>query len=575
MRLLGLMLVLATGVLYALPRISFKSLRLLDVDGYMRAQRVVDLMSGQNTWFDSWVYRANAPFGHALHWTRPVDVVLVVLSWPFTLFRSLQEAVFVGAFVFGLLMIVGIFLAVSWTARAFMDRGASYLAGAATAFQLGLVSYNAPGHPDHHGMILLLSALLIGLTIRLLQAESATLAIRAGMVAALGLWVATEFLLPLAICLVALVTKWIVTGDRLRSLRILTGSLACSLLVVVALERPPVDWTILEAERVSAVHIVMAILLTGASALMGTIGALSTPRRLFVAGVLAVVTGSLLQMIFPGFFLGPVQAIQPNVDRFLDDYVTELAPTWRSVGEEWAGMALLLGAPILALLQTLERLWHSRKGSLFSSWFLILGWLAASIGLALVSFRYVPAAELLVGIPLAAGITQWLGRRTRSTVLRPLLIAWVLVGYLVLVAASSAMAAEGGNSLAGNCSLETIEQILDTNLDSPDPIVLAGIPYGPELMWRLPVGVIGTPYLNPSGIEFTEAVFLAKSVDSAIARLDEREVDAIVVCDGEAGSTGYRQTHSFYTLLLGDTHIPGWRSLELQENSPFRIYVRS
>ena len=183
----------------------------------MRAQRVVDLMSGQNTWFDSWVYRANAPFGHALHWTRPVDVILVVLSWPFTLFRSLQEAVFVGAFVFGLLMIVGIFLAVAWTARAFMDRGASYLAGAATAFQLGLVSYNAPrssrssrddlaafGTPDwldYCGCC---------------RPKAQTLAIRAGVVAALGLWVATEFLLPLAICLVALVTKWIVTGDRLK-----------------------------------------------------------------------------------------------------------------------------------------------------------------------------------------------------------------------------------------------------------------------------------------------------------------------------------------------------------------------
>ncbi|MDQ3500189.1 MAG: hypothetical protein M3488_04320, partial [Actinomycetota bacterium] len=60
---LGLVSAIATGVLYALPRISLRALRLLDVDGYMRAQRVVDLLSGTNSWWDAWVYRANAPFG--------------------------------------------------------------------------------------------------------------------------------------------------------------------------------------------------------------------------------------------------------------------------------------------------------------------------------------------------------------------------------------------------------------------------------------------------------------------------------------------------------------------------------
>lgn len=575
MGLLGIGSVLTTALLYALPRISFSNLRLLDVDGYMRAQRVVDLMAGNNTWFDAFVYRANAPFGHALHWTRPVDAILIVLSWPFAQFRDLHEAVFLGSFVFGLLMIVSIFLAVAWAARALMGRGASYLAGAATAFQLGLVSYNSPGHPDHHGMIVLFSVLLIGHTLRLLQNEQRSLAIRAGVVAALGLWIATEFLFPLSFCLLALVVKWIVSGARVESLRFFTLALTGSLLVAVVLERPPVSWFVLEAERVSALHVVMAGLLGAAAWVMGKLRADTIARRLVVAGGSAVATTLILLLIFPGFFLGPMQAIQPSVDRFLDTYVTEMAPTWRSVGEEWAGMALLLGAPVLALLQAIERVSNSRKSPLFSSWLLILGWLGATLFLAVVSSRFVPLAEVLVGIPLVAAVDQWLSRPRRPPVLRPLLIVWPLVGYLVLVVAGSAFGAVGAPSGSGNCYVETIEQDLEEALGTQQPIVLAGVPYGPELLWRLPVGVIGTPFLNPAGIEFTDLVFSSDDLEFALAKLDEREVDAIVICEGEAGSEGYRDGQSFYSSLLAKNPIPSWRMLKLPEGSPFRIYLRT
>lgn len=576
MRLLGLMLVLATGLLYAVPRISYSSLRLLDVDGYMRAQRVVDLMSGENSWFDSWVYRANAPFGHALHWTRPVDAILVVLSWPFTLFQSLHEAVFLGSFGFGLVMIVGLFFGVAWTARAVTSRGGSYLAGAATALQLGLVSYNSPGHPDHHGLILLMSVLLIGHTLRLLQTDNRGLALRAGAVAGLGLWVATEFLFPLAVCLVALVVKWMSTGDRLESLRHFAVSLLGSLILALALERPTSTWFDFQADRLSILHVIMATFIVLAVLGMGRFAAGGLRRRLVATVVGGGAIAALLQWIFPGFFLGPVVAIPAAADRFFDAYVTELLSTWHSVGEQWVGFVLLLGAPALALGQALERAWASRRTPLFSSWLLILGWLASSLGLAILSFRYVPLAEVLVGVPLVAGVEQWLRRRQTTDRIRALLIVWPLVGYLVLVVAASAFGSESELTPAGNCGFETIEATLSRELPTGQPVVLAAVPYGPELLWRLPVAVVGSPYhTNPDGIEFTETVFRSASVDSALASLNERGIDAIVVCEGEAASSGYLSSGSFYKKLLAGEPLPGWRQLPPVAESPFRVYLKS
>jgi len=571
---LGLVSAIATGVLYALPRISLQALRLLDVDGYMRAQRVVDLLSGTNSWWDAWVYRANAPFGHALHWTRPVDALLATASLPFMPFTGLRQAVFLGSFVFGLLMIAAIFFAVAWAARAIVGRGASYLAGGATAFQLGLVSYNSPGHPDHHGMILLLSVLLIGHTLRLLKADSRSLSIRAGVVAALGIWVATEFLLPVAICLLALVCKWVLSGTRLQSLHVLTSSMAISLAVAVFVERHPSTRLVFEAERISALHVMMAALLATAAWGWTLATTASSATRLLLVLISGGFVAGALQWIFPGFFLGPVEAIQPSVDRFLDEYVTELAPTWHSVGREWAGMALVLGGPVIAIVQATERTWVNRKSASFAGWLLVLGWLVATFGLALVSFRYVPMAELLIGVPLVARAEESLARVRRRAIVRPLLIVWCLVGFLVLVVAASAFAGDAALTPGGNCALEQIESDLARSfLGVGEPVVLAGVPHGPELMWRLPVGVIGTPYLNPDGIEFTEAVFSTQNRERAVALLDERGVNGIVVCAGEPGSSGYLHAGSFYSSLLAGEEILGWNLLR-SPGPDFRIYIR-
>ncbi|MCA1737199.1 MAG: hypothetical protein LC739_14200, partial [Actinobacteria bacterium] len=91
---------------------------------------------------------------------------------------------------------------------------------------------------------------------------------------------------------------------------------------------------------------------------------------------------------------------------------------------------------------------------------------------------------------------------------------------------------------------------------------------------RLPVGVIGTPYLNPNGIEFTEAVFSTQNRERAVALLDERGVNGIVVCAGEPGSSGYLHAGSFYSSLLAGEEILGWNLLR-SPGPDFRIYVKS
>lgn len=94
-------------------------------------------------------------------------------------------------------------------------------------------------------------------------------------------------------------------------------------------------------------------------------------------------------------------------------------------------------------------------------------------------------------------------------------------------------------------------------------------------MWRLPVRVIGTPYLNPDGIEFTEAVFTNTDFEAAVGKLGNRGVDAVLICEGEAGSSGYAGNDTFYTHLLAGGVVRGWTQVDLAAESPYRIYVRA
>ncbi len=59
-------------------------------DGYMRLNRVTQLyLTGD--WYDSGIRRSNAPYGEVLHWTRPLDLLLLAgafVSAPFSDFRT-------------------------------------------------------------------------------------------------------------------------------------------------------------------------------------------------------------------------------------------------------------------------------------------------------------------------------------------------------------------------------------------------------------------------------------------------------------------------------------------------------
>ena len=77
---------------------------LVDSDGYARLVRIQRLFE-TGAWFDVGLPRANRPDGGTLHWTRPLDVLLIILALPLVALIGFSKALFwAGVLVSPLLM---------------------------------------------------------------------------------------------------------------------------------------------------------------------------------------------------------------------------------------------------------------------------------------------------------------------------------------------------------------------------------------------------------------------------------------------------------------------------------------
>jgi asparagine N-glycosylation enzyme membrane subunit Stt3 len=201
--LLGQVLLAWTGIVPVLDGV------LADPDAYMRLNRVLELHEG-GAWFDSRYPRIGPPEGHVQHWTRPLDLLLLIGAWLLQPAFGFEQALHLFGVLFSPICLVLMVVALAWAAQPILDRDARMLACLALLWQPMVLAYSSLGRPDHHALLLLLFVLLLGLTFRLLADPYARrLAELAGLVAALAIWVSPEALVFIAPSLVALGWAWL------------------------------------------------------------------------------------------------------------------------------------------------------------------------------------------------------------------------------------------------------------------------------------------------------------------------------------------------------------------------------
>lgn len=114
---LGQIVLVLTGVIPVLDGI------LVDPDGYMRLNRVLQLHDG-GAWFDSRDWRINPPEGHVQHWTRPLDAVLLAGAWLLEPLLGFRQGLHLWGVLFSPVCLGLSLLALAWATEPVLDRHA-------------------------------------------------------------------------------------------------------------------------------------------------------------------------------------------------------------------------------------------------------------------------------------------------------------------------------------------------------------------------------------------------------------------------------------------------------------------
>ena len=140
-----------------------------DGDGYMRALRIYHWLLNPS-FAEQRIYESNYPFGEVLHWTRPMDIIWLLMSAPFWFLNwSLKETIFIsGAFISPILGILCT-IALTYGLRRRFNIYLTLLGLTIFMCNPQIISVLSPGRPDHHSLMLLLFTYSFSLVLCWLQ----------------------------------------------------------------------------------------------------------------------------------------------------------------------------------------------------------------------------------------------------------------------------------------------------------------------------------------------------------------------------------------------------------------------
>lgn len=511
-------------------------------DGYMRLLQVEALWSGGG-WYGRLSPLTNAPFGEVLHWTRPFDLLLLACAWPLSAFVEPREALYLaGYFVSPLLQLVAV---------AVLVRGLIPALGAEVALTAGVLFCLQPvlrgvfmaAQPDHHSLQMLLFVAVFALTVRLAVAGPRPgQALLAGILGGLALWVSVEGLITLAVALLGLGIFWLGRGGAWgEAIRRLLWGFAAATTIAFLLDRPPAEWGAVEYDRVSVVHLTLALSMVLA---WEAASRWPVPRIAQAAGT-AALAAMIMFVIFPRFFGGPFVDVDPRLPAEWSDWIGEAKPLWPTSPEVAARFFLDLG-PLWVALPAL--VWSFRKGAAEGErnaavLFLVL--LAVLVPLGLSQERLAAYPEAVLAAPWAMGLAALFRASRLPLAARAIAIPVGLTGHLFVAGHFHGVAEEGGTLTPPRRSCDwakiapTIREL--ASVEGRRLTVLSYVHQGPEIVYRTGQAVVGSPFQrNHAGILDTHAAL--RSTDWAVPRriLAERGVDLVAVCRDGSEAERYR-----------------------------------
>lgn len=531
---------LVTAMVVITAWTTLASGHLTDTDSYTRLIRVHDLLN-TGLWFSDAYPHTNAPFGDTLHWTRPLDVMIIAMSAPFSPFLDLRTAVHLGGLVLIPLTHLMAAFVLMWAAAPVLKPSARILAAVLLLTHPVVLSYATPGRIDHHILLLLLFVATMGMAIRAAIEYSSDprrwLAI--GAVAGLGLWVSVEFM-PAAAALGTVI--WArgfaeSSSDARRGLPYSIG-LAASSVVALLVERGISGALTIEYDRISIAHVYATLVAFASFAALTTLEPRGPTLRVLVSFVVACSGGATLLYLFPRFLAGPVADLDPVVEARLLDLTIEMQPLWNGAAgiAVWHRVALVAAALLAAtgLIWALARPGDGRAWA----WRAVAAYFMLYFFLTSLQWRWGTYLGAIAAIPFAELLQRSIDVLDRRRSERVRLYAYTFLPLIAIVApfAAGAIASPARHQPAADaeptCRVSAaIDALADRARFPAGRIVVTELGVAPALIYLAGHRAIGSPYhRNAAGLHAALALEDAQEPREAHRLLIERKVDYILLC---------------------------------------------
>jgi len=575
MRAMGLALIAALAMVFLRSALvaphAAELMTVGDNDSIMRLLSVRDWLNGQG-WFDMSNARVLPPEGLSLHWSRYVDLGIAGVVGGLSLFLPYPEAEALTLVLWpGLLMVCFLALTMVMTCRLFGPQAAAVAIIAVVLWRLTGFNYFGPLQLDHHGLQILLLAVVVFTLVT--DGSEIRRGVIGGAAAALSLAVGLENLLPIAAAGVILAVMAVASGNRGRlQLQAFGISLFAVALPLHLGQTAPSEWMLARCDELGPQILGLVGLAALAAIAIGTMAARSPGLRVRISAAsgVAVIAAAGAVWIMQACPYFPYGNLPDTVREMISAWIVEARPaqTFIAAAEPLAFSHIL---PTLATTcaATAVILWRRGTGAAgthetrAAAILLIFAWIGTVGSFAQVRMTVLsaPVIPVLMGYTVAALLDM------RRQIARPGLASLAVVGFvagaivpgqlhLAFTVISAAHASSGSSAgVRDGQSNGCRHPDIITSLNRlPEGRVLAPTSLGPPILYGTHHMMVSVPYHRSAEALGNALLAFLSDADAFHAVVEQSRPDYVVLC----GDGLYADGGAFVNAFLRGERVEGF-----------------
>lgn len=520
-----------------------------DSDNYMHAMRLIEWLKSFS-WLEQKFLWTNYPYGEVSHWTRLMDILLLICSLPFLLFYPVKEAVFNGSLLLSPIMSFLIFIILyklSCMTLNFRGRIALFLL---LLVQSNFVRVLFFYRPDHHSVIIFFAAcLLFELYLFVSKCILRSLIVGA-IVCALSLWLAVEGIYIYLLSLFFLYINHLIFHTSFRSLKIFSTIYSIAVTCFYLLNPPYQGYLFLDNGRLSLFYVALSIYIS--IAIWGAGKIQKTKLRFLFLCLLAFL--ALCIIFCTGLFNSPL-------DNNIKDAFTN------RISEMQSGTNIYyLTYPALGLM-SLAFLWYRKTDRSFI--LLLFVFLGGYTILSLWAIRFLSYVSVYSALALALFLGSLPIRKMKFTFLLILTCCAEFISFIIW-------------SMIHYDLLKPIDFDMPVNVhiikhySLAEGSVVSDVFLGPYIIWYANRPVVSSPYhRNVEGIVDNHRILFSSDEDEVIKLLLKHKVKTILLpyyATLDYFINPKENCDKLYGKIYGCQNYPDWLKLKFSDKNNNLIF---